>query len=107
MRYDRGDSFPFEQNGIPFGSKLKGKLSPRSYHIQCERKWKYSFLRDMVLLFIKYTNNTIVTVVLHNLQYNRVGTMRTFSLSIKCLVECLPCCRLLCSVPRFISLYEY
>ena len=30
MGYDRGDSFPFdfEGNGIPFGSKLKGKLSP-------------------------------------------------------------------------------
>ena len=43
--YDRGDSFPFdfEPNGIPFGSKSKGKLSPRSYLIQCERKWKYIF----------------------------------------------------------------
>ena len=46
MGYDRGDSFPFnfEPNGNPFGSKSKGKLSPRSYPIQCERKWKYSFL---------------------------------------------------------------
>ena len=46
MGYDRGDSFPFnfEPNGIPFGSKSKGKLSPRSYPIQCERKWKHSFL---------------------------------------------------------------
>ena len=47
MAYDRGDSFPFrfsEPNGIPFGSKSKGKLSPRSYPIQFERKWKYSFL---------------------------------------------------------------
>ena len=46
MGYDRGDRFPFdlEPNGIPFGSKSKGKLSPRSYLIQCERKWKYSFL---------------------------------------------------------------
>ena len=35
MGYDRGDSFPFdfEPNGIPFGSKLKGKLSSRSYPI--------------------------------------------------------------------------
>ena len=40
------DSFPFdfEPNGIPFGSKLNGKLSPRSYPIQYDRKWKYSFL---------------------------------------------------------------
>ena len=46
MGYDRGDSFPFdfEPNGIPFGSKSKGKLSPRSYPIQYERKWKYNFL---------------------------------------------------------------
>jgi len=44
MGYDRGVSFPFdvEPNGIPFGSKSKGKLSPRSYPIQFE--WKYSFL---------------------------------------------------------------
>ena len=46
MGYDHGDSFPFgfEPNGIPFRSKFKGKLSPRSNPIQCERKWKYSFL---------------------------------------------------------------
>ena len=45
MVYDRGDSFPFdfEPNGFLFGSKLKGKLSPRSYPIQFERKWKTSF----------------------------------------------------------------
>ena len=38
MGYDRGDSFPcnFEPNGTPFGSKSKGKLSPRLYPIQCE-----------------------------------------------------------------------
>ena len=46
MGYDRSDSFSvdFEQNVIPFGSKSKGKLSPRSYPIQYERKWKHSFL---------------------------------------------------------------
>ena len=46
MEYDCGDSFPidFEPNVIPFGSKSRGKLSPWSYPIQCERKWKYSFL---------------------------------------------------------------
>ena len=45
MGYDRGDSFPFdfEPNGVPFGLKSNGKLSPRSYPIQCERKWKYSY----------------------------------------------------------------
>ena len=46
MGYGCGDSFPFdfETNRIPFGSKLKGKLFPRSNPIQCERKGKYSFL---------------------------------------------------------------
>ena len=48
MGYDRGDSFPFEfePNGILFVSKSKGRLSPRSYPIQCEMKWKYSFLSE-------------------------------------------------------------
>ena len=46
MGYDRGDIFPFdlEPNGITFGSKSKGKLSPQPYPIQCERKWNTSFL---------------------------------------------------------------
>ena len=45
-------SFRFsEPNGIPFGSKLKGKLSQRSYPIQCERKWKYSFLSAAICKF--------------------------------------------------------
>ena len=46
MGYDGDDTFPsdFESNGLPFGSKSKGKISPQSYPIQCERKWKYSFL---------------------------------------------------------------
>ena len=45
MGYDRGDSIPFdfEPDGILFGSKSKGKLSPR-YHIKFERNWKSSFL---------------------------------------------------------------
>ena len=45
MGYDRGDSFPidFVLNGIPFDSKSEEKL-PRSYPIQCERKWNKSFL---------------------------------------------------------------
>ena len=46
MGYDRGDSFhfDFEKNGIPFSSKSKIRLSPRSYPIQFERKWKSIFL---------------------------------------------------------------
>ena len=35
--------FDFEPNGIPFGSKSKGKLSLRSYPIQCESKYNASF----------------------------------------------------------------
>ena len=52
MGFDRGHSFPldFEPNRIPFGSKSKGKLSPRSYPIQFERNWKYSFLSDVSAL---------------------------------------------------------
>ena len=48
MGYNRGDSltFDYEPNGNPFGSKSEGKLLPRSYSIQCERKWKYSFLSE-------------------------------------------------------------
>ena len=47
MGYDSGDSFlfDFEPNGIPFGSKSKGKLSPRSYPIEFERKWDISFFQ--------------------------------------------------------------
>ena len=46
MGYDRDNSFPFdfEPNGIPLGLKLKGKLSPRSFPIRFDRKWKHSFL---------------------------------------------------------------
>ena len=45
MGYDRGDGFTldFELNGIPFGSKSKGKLSPRSYPIQFDRKGNTRF----------------------------------------------------------------
>ena len=48
MGYGRGYSFlfDFEPNWIPFGSKSKGKLSPRSYPIQFERKWKYIFISE-------------------------------------------------------------
>ena len=46
MEYGSSDSFPFdfERIGIPFGPKSKGKLSPRSYSIQSEKKWNTSFL---------------------------------------------------------------
>ena len=43
--YDRGDSLPFtvESNGIPFGRRSKGKLSPRSYSV---RFWKEMEIRS-------------------------------------------------------------
>ena len=58
MRYDRGDSFPFdfEPNGNPFGSKLREKLSRRSYPIQYERKRKCSFLSVVILRNIAPTS---------------------------------------------------
>ena len=75
MGNDRGDSFPFdfEPNGIPFGSKLKGKLSPRSYPIQSERKWKHSFLsvragKSFLNLVMSNRNHIVFTIfyiVLH------------------------------------------
>ena len=51
MLYDHSDSFSvnFERNEIPFGSKSNGKLSSRSYSIQFERNWKYSFLSVSVM----------------------------------------------------------
>ena len=44
MGYDCGDNFSldFETNGIPFGSKSKGKLSP-----QKESKGKLSISKEM------------------------------------------------------------
>ena len=44
MGYNRGDSFPFdfEQHGISFSSKSKGKLSPQLFPIRYERKLKSS-----------------------------------------------------------------
>ena len=61
MGYDRGDSFPidYESNVIPFGSKLKGKLSQRSYPIQCKRKWKHSFLSVLYKCGAQDTANCI------------------------------------------------
>ena len=65
MGYDRGDSFPFdyEPNGIPFGSEnRKEKLSPRSYPIHCERKWKYSFLSVETLPDRKTVTDRLIAV---------------------------------------------
>ena len=48
-RTSDGFGFPFDYkpNGTSFGSKSKGKLSPQSYSIRCERKLKYSFLNEV------------------------------------------------------------
>ena len=72
MGYDRGDSFPFdfEPNGIPFGLKSKGKLSPRSYPIQCERNWKYSFLSVFGSLGNTFQFFITSSGVMHSVVYN-------------------------------------
>ena len=46
MGYDRDDSFPFDfkPNGSPFGSKSKGKRSPRTHPYEFGRKYKSTFL---------------------------------------------------------------
>ena len=80
MGYDRGDRFPFdfEPNGIPFGSKSKEKLFPRSYPIQFERKWNTSFLSagntaEHDLLFTRpqnyYTNILIIEFRFANFRF--------------------------------------
>ena len=64
MGYGRGDSFSldFEPNRFPFGSKLKEKLSPRSYPIQFERKWNTSFLSvELEIVHTrKYCRNCVI-----------------------------------------------
>jgi len=64
MGYDRGDRFPvdFEPNGIPVGSKSKGKLSPRAYPIQYERKWNTSFLSLLVTFWAGFVNAIVVVM---------------------------------------------
>ena len=63
MGYNRGDSIPIdlEPNGIPFGSKLNEKLSPRSCPIQFERKWNSGFLsldhREVILQTASWVPN--------------------------------------------------
>ena len=57
MGYDRGDSFPlnFEPNGIPLGSKWKGKLrrgffSPELGHPTPGREGDF-FIKSSLILF--------------------------------------------------------
>ena len=56
MEYDHGDSVPFdsEPNEISIGLESKGKLSPRSYSIQFERKWQSIFLSVKLSLYLKF-----------------------------------------------------
>ena len=60
-----GDSLPFdfELNGIPFGSKSKGKLLPRSYPIQCEMKLKSSFFIVTCSIFYYVRNTRLENVI--------------------------------------------
>ena len=72
MGYDRGESFSFnfEPNVIPIDSKLKGKLSPRSYPIQFERKWKHSFLSVYAVLTAE--NTVIASAFFHDYLYHLI-----------------------------------
>ena len=76
MGYDRGDSFPSDSehkwNSILF-RKSKGKLSSRSYPIQCERKWKYSYIRKWKYSFNLKRNVNIVFSVHYSESH---GTLR-------------------------------
>ena len=83
MGYDRGDSFPldFEPNGILFGSKLKGKPSPRSYPIKFERKWKSSFLSVHVFfMWLIMTGESVISIT--NEKVARLGPIPHFPLSL-------------------------
>ena len=72
MGYNYDDSFPFdlEPNGIPFGSESEGKLSPRSYPIKCDRKWKHSFLS--VTKHFRCQNQEKSTVFANNVQVSKM-----------------------------------
>ena len=48
-------SFQFLTKWNSIWFKSKGKLSPRSYHIQYERKWKYSFLSVRYKIYFYYS----------------------------------------------------
>ena len=54
MGYDRGDSFPFdfEPNGIPFGSKCKGKLFP------------FNFLNQLKIHLVQKIEREAVTMIM-------------------------------------------
>ena len=69
MGYDRGDSFSFdfESNGIPFVSKSKGELSPRSYHIQFERNWNASFLSAIIMPQMSVVIAFLVIIIIYAL----------------------------------------
>ena len=47
-----------KENGIPFCSKSKGKLLPRSYPIQCERKRESSFFSVLLVLMAHHMHNS-------------------------------------------------
>ena len=61
MGCDSGDSFPFdfEPNENPSGSKLKGKLSPRSYpiHLKGNRNIVFSVQQTTGAVVAVYNQN--------------------------------------------------
>ena len=68
MGYDGGDSFPFnfELNGIPFGSKSKGKLSPPSYLIQ------FHYTEKTIFSFPFKLNGTVLLLILNQIEFHLV-----------------------------------
>ena len=61
MGYDRGDSFPFdfEPNGLPFGSKSKGKLFIYGWTLQV---WTLYLWPDMLDLWMDYLSLSLTSV---------------------------------------------
>ena len=78
MKYDRGDSFLSNLNEIDFhfGSKSKGKLSTRSYPIQCERKWNTSFLSAVSISTLHRLHEFKDRVLHHNIYLHITSSSR-------------------------------
>ena len=85
MGSDLGDSFPFnfEPNGIPVGSKSKGRLSPRSYPIQFERKSNMSFLSvDLRIKAYQSKNNQNLFNSFIRIAYQRHSVAASWNLNL-------------------------
>ena len=59
--------------------KLKGKLSPRSYPIQLERKWKYSFLSVSIKNDTFTRRNAILVILSISTTYSNAESVGAFT----------------------------